>query len=458
MINNAPLQHHSLEDFKKILDTISNSPATEEVSKLLNEISCEYTIEQDGLIGISDQKIILYAYKFTGTGKYHTVSFGRDENGFFYHCGSLPNEEKDTVCNFFSRPKTLTVSDQDIKICKHILWTIHQYNDDLTKVLLPEIEADWQRKFGGKEDKIEPVDELGYLKKFAFKANVIIEGDRGSGKTFDVIRFAKEADITPVFLGGHNGIESIDLLGHLVPFSSNENTSSKVSASDLLSGAKPETPYNTQQLIWKDGALTEAFRKASRGEKTILILDELLRIPARELNILLTALSPLDGVYMLRTGRIISVDNGVATEEIIKAPIENLFVAATTNVGGQYAIDDVDPALAERFIILRKDTTERQLKTVLNKLIKDKGFNKNLIMRLLKFHNDMKQAKTQGFVENIPTLRTLSRAVNLADTSQDVWSLIEAQILLWIGRDTEGYPIKEQESAVMTLINKSRNE
>lgn len=468
MINKQTLTHYtSVKDFTETLQNLFSSVASSRCKATVAQAVTDYSITKQEQI-VLPEETVAYFFTLQDDKKHHTVAFCRDKEGFFYHCGNLGiQKEKDNKCNFFSNPIILDVHGESVKCCKHVLTVLSKNLDEVNNIHIPELEAEWQKNFGIKKPiTLEPADELEYIKRFAFKANIIIEGDRGSGKTYDVMRYANETAAETVFLGGHNGIESIDLLGYLVPYSANQSNSSTSTervvgnASDFLSDAeviKQSKASNTQQLVWKDGAIAEAFRKASKGNKTILVLDELLRVPQRELNILLTALSPIHEHYILRTGRIVSVENGVAQEETIKAPVGNLFVVATTNIGGQYAIDDIDPALAERFIVIRKDTTENKLKTVLKQLIARKAFDKKLTNQLSDFFINMKKAKKQGFIENTPTIRTISRSIELADTSEQVWDYIRSHILLWIGRDMEGYPIPEQEQAVATLIQKAKS-
>lgn len=299
----------------------------------------------------------------------------------------------------------------------------------------------------------EPFEKL---KRFAFKIPVLVEGDRGSGKTYEAFEYAKSLDIEPSFVGGHAGIESIDLLGCLVPYAGQENKieDTSVSAADFFSGdyQMKVSSGNSNSLIWKDGPIAEAFRKAQSGEKAILIIDELLRIPQRELNILLTALSPVHGKYNLRTGRILEVINGVAREEVLSCDTRNLFVLATTNVGGQYAVDTIDPALAERFIVVRKDTEVDTLINILKNKAEEKGFNYTIAQKAGLFFEKMTDAKEQGLVAEAPTLRTLSRAFDLADSEEDVKDYILDQKLLWVDRDVYGKPVKEQTELIEKLV------
>jgi hypothetical protein len=267
------------------------------------------------------------------------------------------------------------------------------------------------------------------LARFMFRVPVLIEGDRGSGKTVEVHTFAKESGAHFVKIAGHEGVEASDLLGHYVP---------------TTKGG----------LIWKDGGLSGAFRSASKGIKTLLLIDELLRIPQRQLSVLLTTLSDFDEHYECRTGRIVNIDEGVGEEEVLRCKVEDLAVAATTNVGAEYALDQIDPALAERWIILRKDTTIELLKQALDPIVKAKGFSPAVISMLIKFFNQAQEFKRGAQICRTPTTRTIVRAVKLAERESEVKDYLLHQKLLWVDRDLDGYPNKEQVELLTNCVNR----
>lgn len=423
-------------------------------SSVAEKVAYEYNIKQTETENDGDG-VVTTDFLLEGRNKHHTVRLqydGKETGEWSMWCNA--DADKDTACNFHqgNSLKPVTCNGTIYEVCKHIIGVCDTFKDNISYILDDMLsEAGVIEKPAKKEE--EPFKEL---KRFSFKIPVIVEGDRGSGKTHEAFAYAKSLDIEPSFVGGHAGIESIDLLGCLVPYAGQESKieDTSVSAADFFSGdyQMKVSSTNNNSLIWKDGPIAEAFRKAQSGEKAILIIDELLRIPQRELNILLTALSPVNGKYNLRTGRILDVNNGVAREEVLSCDTQNLFVLATTNVGGQYAVDTIDPALAERFIVVRKDTEFDTLVSILKEKAREKGFNETLAEKAGLFLNRMTDAKEQGLVAEVPTLRTLSRAFDLAEKEQEVKEYILAQKLLWVDRDVYGKPVQEQLETIEKIL------
>lgn len=404
----------------------------------------------DGIINIDFELFSQF-----GAAKHHTVRLqydGKETGKWSIWCNADP---KDTPCNFHAGNylRTVHANNTSYSICKHIIGICKAYQDNISYIADDMLSEAGVININTASTPEEPFKQI---KRFAFKIPVLVEGDRGSGKTHEVFAYAKSLDIEPSFVGGHAGIESIDLLGCLVPYAGQQQEieDTSVSAADFFSGDyhMKVSSNNSNSLIWKDGPIAEAFRKAQNGKKAILIIDELLRIPQRELNVLLTALSPINGKYHIRTGRILTVIDGVAREEVLSCGTDNLFVLATTNIGSQYAVDTMDPALAERFMVIRKDTEYDKLINILKNKAKEKGFDEALADKAGIFFNRMISAKEQGLIEECPTLRTLSRAFDLADKEDEVKDYIFDQHLLWVTRDVYGKPDKEQVKVVKQIL------
>lgn len=323
-------------------------------------------------------------------------------------------------CNFW------TVWRRDKKLCEHTSGLLAHLRDNMPDFKNQLAQA-YDAAAGGAQAPV-PAGDTFELDELAFRVPVLFEGERGAGKTVTAREFARRNGYAKVEMGGHEGLESPDLLGYLVP-------------------------YGNGQMVWKDGPLSEAFRLA-RQQKVVLVIDELLRVPTRELSVLLTALSPDRGVYRLRTGRIVEVSDGVGREEELEAPVENLCIVATTNVGAEYAVDDIDPALAERFVVMRKDTTEAELRRILSEVAAQRKLPKSVVNECVQFFKKMTEARAMGLVRHAPTTRTLCRALELSSGAADVKRGIKSQVLLWVARTAEGHPVPEQLKDVEKIIDK----
>lgn len=323
-------------------------------------------------------------------------------------------------CNFW------TTWRKDKVMCDHCNVVLARLRDTLPKFRQEMVDL-YDNAASGSVATAPAADTMSF-EELAFRVPVLFEGERGAGKTVAARSFARVNRYRKVEFGGHEGVEAPDMLGFLVPL-------------------------NKDAMVWKDGAISEAFR-AAQTEKTVLIIDELLRVPQRQLSVLLTALSPDEGYYVLRTGRVIGTVDGVATEETLTCPVENLCVVATTNVGAEYAVDEIDPALAERFVILRKDTTVPELKRILGLIAKEKKLPAAVVSKCVNFYTKMTESRARGLVKHAPTTRTLARSLELAKSEDDVKRAVKSQVLLWVARNSEGQPVPEQLTDVEKIIDR----
>jgi len=266
----------------------------------------------------------------------------------------------------------------------------------------------------------------------AFKAHALLEGDRGIGKTTEAMAYVHDHDCAFFTLQGHAGVEAMDILGHTT----------------LMPGAE-------RTAVWVDGPLSAAFRSASRGKKTVLLIDEILRIPESQQTVLLGALSPFRGQYRLNTGRVLKLDeDGVAVTEVLTCKCENLWVVATTNVGIEYAVSKMDPALRERFIPIYREGGEEAVETHLRVACAKFGMEcSGIVSKLVALYKILVKSKKDQLLHDEPTSRTLCRAVELSDTPAAIPAALRAQVGLWVGRDPYGRFIPDQVRLVEAAIN-----
>ena len=273
------------------------------------------------------------------------------------------------------------------------------------------------------------------LEHYSFRKHLLIQGEKGGGKTYMVDKLIKERGYNTEFIGGHEAIEAIDLLGYYI----------KTDGGDL---------------VWKDGGLTAAFRRAAKGEQVVLFIDEMLRIPKRELNILVAALTPdSDGQFRLRTSRAQNVEvidgNAIAQEETLAVPSNMIWAIGTTNAGAGYAVDTIDEALADRFRTIIKQVTEKEIKAILEGYVKEHpDMHKSIVGKLMKFYKNFHDMKKAGELTKVLNVRHLTEVIILADNTAMVQDMLMDLVPTLCTQDVHGYPTEAQAAVVETLIEK----
>lgn len=334
-----------------------------------------------------------------------------------------------TACNFFRNGNSCKHRNASFNYIKTL--GLSRFIDDMRAGSAPLV--------GGVAAPVSPspvvpgVDPmLAKLSRYAFAKHLVLEGDKGWGKTWLATKFAADAtgDVQKmVYIGGHEGLESVDLVGHMI-----------------------KAPDGS--LAWKDGKLSEAFRCASAGIKTMVLFDELLRVRKRELSVLVSALAPhADGKLHLSTGRAVNVIDGIAEEEVLTCERSDLWVVATTNVGASYEVDDMEEALSDRFpIVLRVEGGTEMLKTKLGPLVTDRGFSPALLDRFVRLYEGYQTGRVNAYVTRQINLRHLCEIVEMADSEAEIPELVGDRIPQWVERDVDGGMVKAQLEFVRDLI------
>jgi len=273
----------------------------------------------------------------------------------------------------------------------------------------------------------------GFLDYYAFKKHVLLQGPKGTSKSYQSFKFIADNKLEHEVMIGHNSIEAMDFLGHFI---------------------------QTQNgLAWKDGALTAAFRKAQKHGKAVLLIDEMLRIPEKELNVIIGSLSPdYEGNFVLRTGRALGVNSdGFAEEEVLKIPMNSLFVIATTNVGAGYQVYRADEALLDRFRILNINMTHNEFAKIIDSEINKKGFSSLTKTMILNLFDSLKNAFNMSELTKLTNLRQMVESIQMADNEE----MIKKNILDLVGNmvevDIDGEPNKQQKHTYMEIVNRIMN-
>jgi len=243
------------------------------------------------------------------------------------------NSMKACLSDFHSPLSSLSEADVEVALEvmteKGILKDLEDFSEQLYKELAAEKKAS------------SNVGLEAFIERYAFKEHILLAGPAGGGKTYIADKWLKDKKCNIEFLAGHAGVESTDLLGYSIR-------------------------HTDGNFVWMDGPLTAAFRKA-QTEEVGLMIDELLRIPTKELNILIGALTPNStGEFVLRTNRIIDIASGIGKSETLVVPTKNLWVVATTNIGADYDVEDMDRALNDRFITHDVISSDSAVLNILN--------------------------------------------------------------------------------------------
>lgn len=272
------------------------------------------------------------------------------------------------------------------------------------------------------------------INQYAFKKPMMLVGEAGSGKTFSLSSWANKAlengDINHYLQADfHESFEAPDMLGMMVPNS--EGT-----------------------LTWLDGVVTQAFRLASKGEKVVLFADEILRSPQRELSLLIGALIPKsDGMLSIRTNRIMSTgEDGLAVTEEIKCSPSNLWVVAASNVGSQFAVDDMDSAFKDRFRIFKVESDIALATRVVTNIVKDKGFDIKVAVKMLEIFSAFKELKDAGKLQQVFSIRHMSETLKIAENWTEIHSLLEDLSYTVLSINSSGSANKDEANLWKALI------
>lgn len=273
------------------------------------------------------------------------------------------------------------------------------------------------------------VDLGSFIDRYWFKKHLLVQGEKGLGKTYTIDKKLTDEGLEHTFIAGHEGIESIDLLGYYI---------------------KDETG----NLVWLDGVLSETFRKA-KTDKCALFIDEILRIPSRELNILVGALTPSSrGTYRLRTNRIVDVIDGVGTTELLEVPVDNLWCVGTTNVGAGYQVDEIDSALSDRFRVVVKETSNNELEAILNSCASVNGISEKVIHQMISFYSQVKDFVVSGELEKQVNVRHLCEVLQFSKNDDEIKSYMLDLVHTWCSTDTNGNPNKSEKEIIVKMIKK----
>jgi MoxR-like ATPase len=153
--------------------------------------------------------------------------------------------------------------------------------------------------------------------------NVLLAGPTGTGKTFALLEVAR---LNPLYnltiIEGKEGLIDLDFLGAILPTEDGKR-------------------------VWTDGPVLRAMRQA-QTDPVVLFMDEINRVPRRQINLLLGLMNPKTTLKVDGQGQFYVVEVPM-TSEIVWCPTAHLRIVGAGNFGRSYAVYDLDPALRRRF-------------------------------------------------------------------------------------------------------------
>jgi len=207
-------------------------------------------------------------------------------------------------------------------------------------------------------------------------------------------------------------------------------------------------------LVWLDGALTAAFRKALKA-KTVLLFDELLRVPARELSILVGALTPdSSGNYRLRTNRLVDEVDGVGETETLVVPMENLHIIGTTNAGADFDVDNIDVALQDRFRTCEVTMSTSNIHNICMD-VNDGKFPDKAIDSIIDLYEKVKLLVESNELTRELSLRHLTEVITMASAVDEIPSYLSDIYTIVCARDTSGTINLTEERIYKATIKKT---
>lgn len=211
---------------------------------------------------------------------------------------------------------------------------------------------------------------------------------------------------------------------------------------------------------WHHGPVARAFLEAAEGKKTLLLVDEVNRVPVRERSVFLTALShnhETKSFHLTVSG---FSDAAKSIHEEIKAPYANLSICMTGNTD-DCAVESAEKALDDRFRFVMFPITEDLIRRGMTRNCLDRGYPGGHGERFVKLMHALQKLHDQHQLKQMPTMRGLARALDTAKvldpTCKDIGVLrsqLEAESYTWVKR--KGLePIKEQMDGVLQAIGKA---
>lgn len=224
---------------------------------------------------------------------------------------------------------------------------------------------------------LSPEEEAFY--DAAFIQHALLVGERGSGKTHLARQAADRYDAVYLELQMHPSMEAWELRAH-----------------DRACNGKVYTVL---------GKLAEAVYWIQKGKKVVLCMDELLNMNPMYTTVINSPLTLTSrDTYLIETGRIIDLGDGIGKVETVEVPADMLWVVATSNIGARYNTE-ISPSVRARFLVILMNTNPDRTEKIVESILSEYGMPKDFAKKFRDFIEACKQAVDENKLNEEATTR-----------------------------------------------------
>ena len=95
------------------------------------------------------------------------------------------------------------------------------------------------------------------------------------------------------------------------------------------------------------------------------------------------------------------------------------------------------------------------MRAILTGYVKDAGYDKGVITKLIKFYKSFHDLKSSGELTKVLNLRHLVESITLSENEEQIGSMLTDLIPTIVTMDIHGYPNESQQAIVEALIEKA---